>query len=59
MLLIGDLSELQEKDYGDKKRVSRHSSTGSIHEFEPGMLLGYYFINNYLRFISLIRLNNF
>ncbi|XP_073979812.1 protein kinase, cGMP-dependent at 21D isoform X2 [Rhodnius prolixus] len=39
MLLIGDLSELQEKDYGDKARLSRPPSVSSFTEsdtdFEP------------------------
>uniref|UniRef100_A0A146L1V6 cGMP-dependent protein kinase n=2 Tax=Lygus hesperus TaxID=30085 RepID=A0A146L1V6_LYGHE len=34
ILLIGDLSELQEKDYGDRERLSRPSSVSSLIE-EP------------------------
>ncbi|BES94646.1 cgmp-dependent protein kinase [Nesidiocoris tenuis] len=32
ILLIGDLSELQQKDYGDKDRISRPSSVSSLVE---------------------------
>lgn len=36
MLLIGDLSELQEKDYGDKARLSRPPSVSSFTESDTG-----------------------
>ncbi|XP_014244772.1 cGMP-dependent protein kinase, isozyme 1-like isoform X2 [Cimex lectularius] len=34
MLLIGDLSELQEKDYGDKARLSRPPSANSFNDID-------------------------